>query len=328
MTTGHAQPKFSHPPNPFPMRHNHGLIAAAFTPFHADGSLNPDFIPVLTDKLVQDGLSGLFVCGTNGEGPNMTIEERMLVAERFVAAAAGRIRVIVHVGHSSIAEARALAAHAQACGADAFSSVSAFYFKPGSSRIMADAMAAIASAAPRLPFYYYHIPHLTGVSVDVDEFLVAASDAIPNLAGVKYTAATVHEFQHSLRRWKDRYEFLWGFDEMLLPALSVGAQTAVGSTYNFAAPLYLETMRAFRSGDLEQARDLHAFCVEMIRIIVAYPPIPAQKAVMRMLGWDLGLSRLPLPSLDEAVQERLRRELDAIGFFNRVPIRDASSVSA
>lgn len=310
------------------MRHSEGLIAAAFTPFHADGSLNLDLIPVLTDKLVSDGLSGLFICGTNGEGPNMTVEERMQVAEAFVAAAAGRIRVIVHVGHSSIAEARTLAYHAQACGADAFSSVSAFYFKPGSSRIMADAMAAIASAAPRLPFYYYHIPHLTGVSVDVDEFLIAAGDAIPNLTGVKYTAATVHEFQHSLRRWKDRYEFLWGFDEMLLPALSVGAVTAVGSTYTFAAPLYLETIRAFRSGDLELAQELHAFCVEMIRIIVAYPPIPAQKAVMRMLGWELGPCRLPLPSLDAAAEEDMWRDLDAIGFFRKVPMCGASPVPA
>jgi N-acetylneuraminate lyase len=307
------------------MRQTTGLIAAVFTPFHADGALNLDMVPVLTDKLVADGLSGLFVCGTNGEGPNMTVAERMQVAEAFVAAAAGRLRVIVHVGHSSIAEARTLAAHAQACGADAFSSVSAFYFKPASSRIMAAAMAQIASAAPRLPFYYYHIPHLTGVAVDVDEFLTAAAD-IPNLAGVKYTAAAVHEFQHSLRRWKDRYAFFWGFDEMLLPALAVGAGTAVGSTYTFAAPLYAETMRAFRAGDLERARDLHAFCVEMIRVIVAHPPIPAQKAVMRMLGWDLGPCRLPLPDLGPEAFDTLQRNLDAIGFFRKVPLQQGMPV--
>lgn len=303
------------------MLKTNGLIAAVFTPFHPDGSLNLDRIPELADKMVGDGVSGIFVCGTNGEGPNMTVEERMRVADRFVASASGRLRVIVHVGHSSIAEARRLAAHAQSCGADAMASVSAFYFKPSSSRIMAASMAEIASAAPELPFYYYHIPHLTGVAVDVDEFLTAAEDLIPNLAGVKYTAATLHEYQHSLRRWKGRYDFLWGFDEMLLPALAVGAEAAVGSTYTFAAPLYLETMRAFRAGDMEKARELHAFCVEMIRIIVAYPPIPAQKAVMSMLGWETGECRLPLPSLDKTARDRLRSDLDEIGFFRKVPSR-------
>ena len=93
-----------------------GLIAAVFTPSYADGSLNLELVPVLVDKLVADGLKGVFVCGSNGEGPNMTTEERMRVAEAFIQAARGRLLVIVHVGHSSIAESRTLAAHAAQMG--------------------------------------------------------------------------------------------------------------------------------------------------------------------------------------------------------------------
>lgn len=129
-----------------------GLIAATFTPFYEDGSLNTQMIPPLVDKLAKDGLKGIFVCGSNGEGPNMTLEERKLVAETFVKAAGGRLKIIVHVGHSSIADARSLATHAAAIGADAFSSVAAFYFKPASVQILADCMSDIASAAPELPF--------------------------------------------------------------------------------------------------------------------------------------------------------------------------------
>ena len=88
-----------------------GLIAAAFTPFHEDGSLNLELIPSLVDKLVNDGLKGIFVCGSNGEGPNMTTDERMKVAEAFVKAARGRLMIIVHVGHSSIAESKILSAY-------------------------------------------------------------------------------------------------------------------------------------------------------------------------------------------------------------------------
>src|SRR5687767_1811972 len=137
------------------MRKIEGLIAAAFTPFHEDGSLNLDMVPSLVDKLVNDGLKGIFVCGSNGEGPNMTTEERMAVAESFKRAAGSRIQVYVHVGHSSIRESQRLARHAADIGADAISSVAAFYFKPGSTKILVDALHQIASAAPELPFYYY-----------------------------------------------------------------------------------------------------------------------------------------------------------------------------
>src|SRR5699024_2482100 len=124
-----------------------------------------------------------------------TIEERMAVAEAYVKAANKRIIVMVHVGHSSVKEARKLAAHAEQVGADAFSSVSAFYFKPSSVKALVLSLAEIASAAPNTPFYYYNIPHLTGVSMDMLEVIQQAEELIPNFAGLKYTATTLHEYE-------------------------------------------------------------------------------------------------------------------------------------
>jgi N-acetylneuraminate lyase len=296
-----------------------GLIAATFTPFYEDGSLNIDMIPSLVDKLAKDGVKGIFVCGSNGEGPNMTIDERKLVAEAFVKAAAGRLKIIVHVGHSSIADARDLAKHAAAIGADAFASVAAFYFKPGSVRNLVNCMREIASAAPSLPFYYYHIPHLTGVGMDMVAFLEMAENEIPNLAGIKYTAPTIQEYQSCLNFKKGRFDILYGLDELLLPALSVGAKGAIGSTYTFAAPLYLETIKAFNKGDLNAAREAHAYMVEVIRILLQYPPIPGQKAIMKMLGWDMGPCRLPLSTLSPEDHENFYHQLADIGFFEKVP---------
>lgn len=295
-----------------------GLIAAAFTPFHEDGSLNLKMIPVIVDKLVNDGLKGVFVCGSNGEGPNMTTEERMQVTEAFVKAANGRLMIIVHVGHSSIAESRKLAAHAAAVGADAFSSVAAFYFKPTSVETLANCMAQIASAAPGLPFYYYHIPTLTGVGMDMIEFLKYAGTLIPNLAGIKYTSSTIHEYQSCLEFENGKFDVLFGFDELLLPALSIGAQGAIGSTYCFAAPEYLKTIEAFKQRDTEAARKQHAFMVEVIRIFARYPSVPAQKAIMKMLGWDMGPCRLPLVTLSQEQYDKLHQELTEISFFERV----------
>ena len=300
------------------MKHFSGLMAAPFTPFDSKGNLNPDLIPEYVEKLVADGLKGIFVCGSNGEGPNMTLEERMLTAKAFADAAASRLKVFVHVGHSSIKESQRLAHHASRIGADAISSVSAFYFQPGSVEELAEAIAEIASAAPELPFYYYHIPHLTGVDIDMIEFLQLCSEKIPNLAGIKYTASTLWEYQLCQAYGKGRFDILYGMDEMMLPALSLGARGLIGSTYNFAAPLYLQVMSCFENGDYEEARKKMLYLVEMVSIVVKFPPITAQKTVMKRLGLDLGPSRRPLVTLNQSQESELLSKLDQIRFFEKL----------
>ncbi|WP_113653584.1 dihydrodipicolinate synthase family protein [Pedobacter namyangjuensis] len=293
-----------------------GLIAATFAAYHKDGSINLDIIPAIVEKMVNDGLSGVFICGTNGEGPNLTIDERMQIAEAYVSAANKRILVLVHVGHSSIAECRKLASHAEKIGADAISSVAAFYFKPSSVKNLVQSMAQIASAAPNTPFYYYNIPTLTGVALDMIDFLSQAEEAIPTLAGIKYTASTLHEYQACLNYKGGKFDILFGFDEMLLPALSVGAQGAIGSTYTFAAPIYLKVMQLFEQGKHKEAATMQLNSVNMVRELVKYPPIPAQRAIMKMEGFELGTCRLPLVALTSDQEQQFKSSLDEIGFFN------------
>jgi N-acetylneuraminate lyase len=292
-----------------------GIVAATFAAYHNDGSLNTDIIPTLVDKLIAEGISGVYICGTNGEGPNMTVEERMAIAEAYVKAANKRVLVLVHVGHTSIRESRKLAAHASQIGADAISSVAAFYFKPVSVQNLVDCMAEIASAAPELPFYYYHMPALTGVGMDMVEFLALGEKSIPNLAGIKYTASTLHEYQACLNYKGGKFEVLFGYDEMLLPALVVGAVGAIGSTYTFAAPVYLDIIKNYREGNIDAARDLQAKVVDFIRCIIKHPSIAAQRAIMKMLGVDMGNPRLPLTSLSNAAYQQLQDDLNDIGFF-------------
>lgn len=300
------------------MKHFLGLMAAPFTPFDADGNVNQTIIPAYVDKLVSDGLKGIFVCGSNGEGPNMTVEERMRTAKAFTEAAASRLKVFVHVGHSSIKESRKLASHAESINADAISCVSAFYFKPGSEEELAEALAEIASAAPGLPFYYYHIPHLTGVDMDLPLFLEISSEKIPNLAGIKYTASTLWEYQLCRHHSNGKFDILYGMDEMLLPALAVGAQGFIGSTYNFAAPLYLEVMQNFHDLNLEEARNKMLYLAEVVTIITRLPSITAQKAIMKRLGLDLGPSRRPLVTLSNAQEAELLSKLDEVRFFEKL----------
>ncbi|MFP6666778.1 MAG: dihydrodipicolinate synthase family protein [Pirellulales bacterium] len=295
--------------------HLSGLVAATFTPMHSDGRLDVTAIPPMVEYLVHCGISGLYVLGSTGEGPSLTYDERRTSAEAFVHAAAGRLPVIVQVGCESLAQARQLATHVQEVGGDAISAVSPVYFKPESVETLVESMAQIASAAPQLPFYYYHIPVVTGVAVNMIEFLRLGGDRIATLRGIKFTSASVQEFQSCVEFSGDRYEILWGLDEMLLSGLTAGARAAVGSTYNFAAPIYQRLLAALANGDLEEARRHQSRSQQIVRTFVPYGPRAAQKAIMSMVGPNCGPTRLPIAPLGPSQVEALRSELEEIGFF-------------
>jgi N-acetylneuraminate lyase len=292
-----------------------GLIAATYTPLDEHGHLHTTPVGPMVGQLIAEGVAGLYVCGSTGEGMSLTGVERRAVAEAFAKEAAGRIPVVVQVGHNSIREAAELAAHAASIGADVISATAPSYFKIGSVELLVSCMAEIASAAPELPFYYYHIPALTGASLDMLEFLRQAGERIPNLAGLKYTAPTVHEYQACRELEGGRFDILWGCDEMLLSALAVGARGAVGSTYNIAAPLYRRIIDRVAAGDFTEAGRLQSLSVTMIRTIGRWPFHPAMKEVLRLIGLDCGSCRLPQPRLTPEQTRKLRTSLEKIGFF-------------
>ena len=292
-----------------------GLIAAVYTPLGADGTVRTSAVRPMTDYLLSTGISGMYVCGSTGEGMSLSSDERMTVAEAYVNAADGRVPVIVQVGHNSLSEARQLAAHAQAVGADVISATCPSYFKVSDVKTLTDCIADVAAGAPDLPFYYYHIPSLTGSALDMPEFLSFAGSRIPNLAGLKYTDTKLFEFQECRETDGGRFDVVWGCDEMLLGALATGAEAAIGSTYNIAAPLYNDIITAFTSGRPEEARRLQLLSVRMIRVLCRYPFHSAMKEVLRMKGIDVGRCRLPQPPLSDQQVTSLKSELDAIDFF-------------
>lgn len=293
-----------------------GLFAAVFTPMCRDGSLNPAQTQQMVDYLLRAQISGLYVCGSTGEGPSLSSDERRAVAAAYVEAASGKLPVVVQVGHNSLAEACALASHAQAVGADAISALPPLYFKFSSLDTLIDCLSEIASAAENLPFFYYHIPSMTGMDFDMVEFLRRGCKRLPNLAGIKYSDTAIQEYQACLRFAPQRFSILFGCDEMLLSALSVGAAGAVGSTYNFAGPLYNRIIKAFKRGDLTEAQKCQALSVDMIHILSRYRGQPAFKAAMKLIGVDCGPNRLPLETLKPEEVKAMEAELDEIGFFD------------
>ncbi len=297
-------------------QHYTGLVAAAITPLHADGSLNLDRVGPMVEFLQQQGITGLYVCGSTGEGPLLTSDERRSTAAAFVEAANGRMRVFVHVVHSSPAEARQLAAHAQQIGADAVAAVAPWYFKPNSVDVLLGSLAEVAGGAPQLPFYYYHIPSLTGVALDMVEFLRRGPQRIPTLAGIKYTAPTVDEFQALVGFENGRFDVLYGRDEMLICGLAAGAKGAVGSTYNFAAPIYRRVIEAFEKNDIATARLWQSRSVAMIQVLLKSQSLSFCKFLMRLHGHECGPVRLPLVTLSREEEARVEKELRTLGFFD------------
>lgn len=293
-----------------------GLVAAPFTPFRADGSLNLDAIPAYAALLRDNQVRAAFVCGTTGEGLSMTLAERMAVAERWKQVATERLAVIVHVGHTCLEDARTLAAHAQKIGATAISTIAPCFFKSRNNDELVAWCGAIAAAAPGLPFYYYHIPSMTGVALPVAEFLAKADGRIPSLVGVKFTFEDLPDYAASVRYGDGKYDVLFGRDELLLEGLENGAHGAVGSTYNYAAPLYLRLMEALRAGDRARARALQDAAIRMIATCsgAGVTHLAATKALMATVGVDCGPVRLPLQALSVERLAKLRRDLGADGF--------------
>ncbi|MBS0568094.1 MAG: dihydrodipicolinate synthase family protein [Proteobacteria bacterium] len=292
-----------------------GLCVASHSPFHPDGSLAPEVVARQARFYAKNGIRYVFMTGSTGEAHSLSLSEKLAIYDAWAAAKKETgLTVIAHVGDNCIEDAKVLAAHAQQLGLDAISAVAPSYFKLTSLDVLVDVCAAIAGAAPALPFYYYDIPPLTGINLANEKFLVEAPARIPNLVGIKFTNPDLVAYRRSLDVAGDKFDLPWGVDEMLLAGLATGAHGGVGSTYNWAPKLYTDLIAAFTRGDLAEARRLQSTSIAMIDAIAASGFLGTAKGLMAHLGVPVGPARLPLPNPTPAQFDALLGKLDALGF--------------
>ena len=293
-----------------------GLIAAPFTPMHEDGSLNLELIPKYYQLLKRNKVIGAFINGSTSEGVSQSKEEKKAVAKAWADATKGDndFKVINLTGGTSMAECTEMAAYSEEIGLFGIAFTAPFYFKPGSPQALADCCAQVAAAAPNTAFYYYHIPVLTNCNITIYDLLTAVNSSIPNFAGIKYTHEDFMDFLSCMYIDNGRYDMLWGRDENMLSALVLGSFGAVGSTYNYAAPLYLNMVEAFKAGDLIKARDLQQQSIDMIRLLGKYGGIATGKAYMKLVGLDCGGFRLPIRNMSPDQFELFKKDVEAVGF--------------
>ncbi|MBR1594000.1 MAG: dihydrodipicolinate synthase family protein [Alloprevotella sp.] len=298
-----------------------GLIDAPFTPFLENGDVNYDIIPRYADLLVRNGLQGVFINGSSGEGYMLTEDERMRLAEAWVKAVPAGFKVIVHVGSCCVKASKMLAAHAQKIGAWGIGAMASPFPKIGNINVLLEYCEEIASGAPELPFYFYHIPAFNGAFLSMYDFLklVDESGRIPNFAGIKYTFESLYEYNRC-RRYKDgRFDMLHGQDETILPCLAMGgAQGGIGGTTNYNGRCLVGIIDAWKAGDLEKARELQNYAQDVIDVICHFRGnIVGGKRIMKLIGLDLGRNRTPFQNMTDEEEAQMRRELEAIDFFDR-----------
>jgi N-acetylneuraminate lyase len=291
-----------------------GLIAAPFTPMHPDRSVNFEMISKQALSLTANGVNGAFICGTTGEGFSLSTDERMRVAEVWVGSVAKTTHIVVHVGHNSMTDSQALAAHAQKIGASAFATIGPNFFRPSNIDQLVGYCAEVAAAAPNLPFYFYHMPAMTGINLPMIEFLKAANSRIPNLAGIKFTHENLMDYAECVAFEDGKFDVLFGRDEILVSALALGATGAVGSTYNYMTPVYKLVIDAFKRGDIEAARKHQLHSIAVIQVMIRHGGLSAGKAMMKMVGVDCGPCRLPLRTLTTNEFNALEADLQKVGF--------------
>lgn len=295
-----------------------GLVSAPFTPMNEDGSINVSKIREYADftanlKIVK----GVFICGTTGESASLTTDERMAVAEAWTKYAGGRFKVIVHVGGTSIKQSEELAAHAQKCGAYAIGAIAPFFFKPERVVDLVNYFKPIAAAADKIPFYYYNMPSISGVSLSVVEFLKQGSREIPTLRGVKFTHNNLMEMNQCIHLNDGQFDILHGFDEILITGVALGVKGAVGSTYNYVPAIYQGIFDAMAANDLDTARKLQYESVKILDVVIRHGGgVRGGKQLMKLAGVDCGDCRLPIKPVTKEEFEQIKRELEETEFFN------------
>lgn len=289
------------------------LIAAAYAPMHKDGSLNTAKIKDYSQFLINNKVSGIFMNGSTGDFTSLSTAERKEITLAWSQNKSEDLYLIDHVGHANLHEAKELATYA-ADKVDAIAVLAPYYFRLNAIDKLVQYCKEVAACAPHIPFYYYHIPVLTGANFNMNEFLKLAENEIPNLAGIKFTNNNLIDFQHSKKVSNGKFNILFGYDELFINSLPLGATGWVGSTYNHLAPLYYKIKDLFEKGKMAEAADLQTKAIRFVEILDSKGGFNGVgKGFMRVLGIDCGPSRFPHSTLTDNDYKIIKQELDAIG---------------
>jgi N-acetylneuraminate lyase len=288
-----------------------GLWPALLTPLDPAGQPAWDVLEHLVELYIAQRLDGLYVGGSTGQWPLLTVPERETLAERVIRTAAGRIPVMVHVGATSTADAVRLARHAASVGAQAVSTVAPTYY-PHSADVVFEYYRAVGQAAES-PLYVYHLSMVNQLRLPPEDY-VARLLSLPRIAGMKITDLDLNLFGLIRAHAGDRLRLFSGADEVLCHAVLSGSVGAIGSFYNLWGPACRQARDAMVRGDVAAATDFtRRFQLAISRILGSGSLWSFLRAAMlRRYRLDIGMPRPPLGTLSRTWDDRQVAELLAL----------------
>jgi N-acetylneuraminate lyase len=273
-----------------------GVMSALLTPFDSEQRLDTTSLRQLVRFNISQGIDGLYVGGSTGEAFVQSIAEREEVLETVAQEAAGRIKLIAHVGCVSTTESQQLAVAAQRYGYDAVSAVTPFYY-PFSFAEHCDHYRAIIDAARGLPMVVYNIPALSGVQLTLDQ--ISQLVTLPGVAALKQTSGDLYQMEQ-IRRAHPELVLYNGYDEIFASGLLAGANGGIGSTYNVMGWRYKAIARALAQGEVDQARRLQSQCNEVIDLLIQTGVFRGLKTLLHYMDVvAVPLCRKPFSPVDE-----------------------------
>lgn len=281
------------------------VLTAMITPFSKDLAVDYNVTRKLARHLTQSGSDGLVVCGTTGESPTLTREEKIELFRVVVDEVGGKAVVIAGTGGNNTAESIELTHAAEKVGVDGVMLVTPYYNKPSQEGLYQH-FKAVASST-HLPVMLYNVPGRTGVNML--PATVARLGGVPNIIAIKEAAGNIDQVSELRRLLPDSFAIYSGDDSFTLPMLALGAKGVVSVASHVVGPQMKEMINAFTSGNTTLATQIHLRLFPVFKgLFITSNPVPV-KAALNLLGWQAGPPRLPLAEASAAEKETIKAAL-------------------
>jgi len=290
-----------------------GIIVPMVTPFDDDGNIDTNAVAPLVEYLVAAGVAGLFPSGTTGEGFLLTGDERRQLAEAVIAAAAGRVPVIVHTGTPTTAETLALTQHAQAAGAQAVAILPPYVYQHSDEALKRHYL-TVAQQVPDLPIFLYNFPAISHNTLSTALILALRAEA-PNIVGMKDSSGSLEALTQVVAATKGDFNAINGGDGQALMALAMGFDGCVSGNANVVPELMVALYQAVTAGDLSAARPLQQQLNQVRAILGDGGNLSLFKGMLARRGVPVGDVRPPLLAASPALIAAKWDELLALAIF-------------
>lgn len=284
-----------------------GIICAMITPLDENQDINPKATRELIDYLINKGVYGLFILGTNGECHVLTDDEKVEFAKIVIEHTNNRVPVFVGTGGNSTREVINLSKRMEAIGASALSIITPYFVPPTQQELIEHYKAVAAEVS--LPIMMYNMPGKTGINIEPESVKELAK--VKNIVGIKDSGGKLDNMKAYLEVTKgEDFGVFSGSDSLILDILKVGGHGAVAATANFLAGIDVAIYNNFIKGDIEAAQKAQD-SIEELRRILKFGTIPSViKQTVVFNGINVGPARLPVSRVTGEKLDEIKRVVE------------------